>query len=299
MAKAKAYDIAARTRQVCADPSNALIPRVPNAGQLIDGHLVMHNGLRVQPMDLCYMSVLRANRGCHEPQLEWVFQQVLGEIPDGATMMELGASWAFYSMWFFAHVRDASCVLVEPDPARLALGRRNFELNGCRGTFIQDYVGPGQWELDRFMRETDRRFVNLLLADIQGAEVDMLEGGDQTLSNGRVGYVFLGTHGQDVHYRCKEFLERRDYVIVAHADFDRGTYCFDGVLVARHRSLAGLTPLTLPLREAHAPYSPGDARDDLSYLRDPDWLGRLRWRYHAWKYRLRSLASRGRRGAPP
>src|SRR4030088_1143609 len=42
-------DFALKIRDVCAAPDNTRIPRVPQAGQIVNGHLIMHNGLRIVP----------------------------------------------------------------------------------------------------------------------------------------------------------------------------------------------------------------------------------------------------------
>ncbi|MDA1054154.1 MAG: FkbM family methyltransferase [Planctomycetota bacterium] len=252
----RARKMAERIRKIQSDPSNAKIARVERAGEVVDGHLVMHNGLRVQPMDTCYMQLLQGNRGCHEPQEELVFQEVLHHIPASGCMIELGAYWGFYSLWFAKHVDEARCFLVEPDADHLDVGKYNFALNQLTAAeFTISKVGHGHWGADRFLAERNIDFVDVLHADIQGKEYEMLADADQSLRTGRIGYVFVGTHSQDLHYRCKQLLEARDYVIIADADFTHGTFCADGVLVARHRALPGVESMQLPLREPHQPYT--------------------------------------------
>ena len=65
-------------------------------------------------------------------------------------------------------------------------------------------------------------YVDVLHADIQGAEFEMLCDAEESLLNGRIGYVFVGTHSQQLHCQCKSFLGRQGYVTIAHADFDYG-----------------------------------------------------------------------------
>lgn len=82
-----------RIRDAKTSSDNAHIPRVENSGQVIDGELIMHNGLRVG--ELSYdgegpRSLMVANQGVHEPQEERVFQEILKELQSGATMLELG-----------------------------------------------------------------------------------------------------------------------------------------------------------------------------------------------------------------
>lgn len=262
----RARKMAERIRRIQSDPCNAKISRVERAGEIVDGHLVMHNGLRVRPMDTCYMQLLQGNRGCHEPQEEMVFQEVLNHIPASGCMIELGAYWGFYSLWFAKHVDDARCFLIEPDADHLDVGKYNFAFNQLTADFTISKVGHGHWGADRFLAERNIDFVDVLHADIQGREYEMLVDADESLRAGRIGYVFVGTHSQDLHYRCKQLLEERGYVIIADADFTHGTFCADGVLVARYRGLPGVEPMQLPLRKPHQPYS---IRQPLRFL--PRW----------------------------
>ncbi len=266
MEKAFPTDMAGRIREIKADPCNQWIPRVPTAGKIVDGKLVMHNGLRVNPMHVCYMDVLTSNGGCHEPQEEFLFQEVLKHIPRRGVMLELGAYWGFYSIWFAMMVEHARCFLVEPEAEHLEVGKRNFADNGFAGTFFQQLVGRDAFQVDKFMQQYKIKFLDLLHADLQCAELEMLEGAERSLTEGRVGYVFVGTHGQDLHYRCKEFLEKCGYTILAHADWEHGTFCQDGLLLARRKELAGMEPIDIPLRQPHQPYTIGSSQETLYTL---------------------------------
>ncbi|MCH2124912.1 MAG: FkbM family methyltransferase [Pirellulaceae bacterium] len=249
--KSAPEDMAGRIRELNEDPSNQWIPRVDRAGEIVDGYLVTHNGLLVTPSDPGYVQLLTSNTGCHEPQEEYLFQQVLEQIPGGGQMLELGAYWAFYSMWFAKEVQNANCYLVEPRKKNLKVGKHNFAKNGFRGEFFRSKIGHGHLGVDRFLDAQQLEYIDLLHADIQGAEYEMLCDAEQSLRNGRIGFVFVGTHSQELHYACKAYLEKHDYVTIAHADFDHGTYCCDGVLVAQRAGLSnGLAPLEIPLRDA-------------------------------------------------
>lgn len=121
-----------RVRNALAAPDNARIPRVPEAGRIHDAALTLHNGIRVG--ELSYdgegpRRLMAKNRGVHEPQEEFVFQEVLKLLPPGSQMLELGSYWAFYSIWFYHAVPEARCLCVEPDARNLEMGRGNFTLN--------------------------------------------------------------------------------------------------------------------------------------------------------------------------
>ena len=192
----------------------------------------------------------KATGGCHEPQEELAFQLVLEHMPPGGTMLELGAYWSFYSMWFASRVPGARCIMVEPSRRKLNIGKRNFKRNGFKGEFLQRKVGHGHLGVDRLLQKRGITQLDILHADIQGFEFEMLCDADQSLRNGAIGYVFIGTHSQQLHYQCKRYLEERQYITLTHADFDHGTSCCDGILIARHRDRNGLEPLALPLRDS-------------------------------------------------
>lgn len=250
--KADPEDMAGRIKEIQSDPCNELIPRGESAGEIVDGHLITHNGLRVLPTDPGYVQLLQANGGCHEPQEEVVFQEVLKHIPRGGAILELGAYWAFYSMWFAKEVAEARCYLVEPRRKNLKVGKYNFAKNGVEGKFFHSKIGHGYLGVDRFRKTQQLDYIDVLHADIQGAEFEMLCDAEESLMSAKIGYVFVGTHSQKLHYQCKTFLERHGYVTIAHADFDHGTYCCDGVLVARHKDVCGPESIEIALRDPTA-----------------------------------------------
>jgi hypothetical protein len=251
----------------CRD--NARIPRVEDAGRLLDGCLIMHNGLRVRPdsyYNYATLRMMQRNRGVHEPQEEFVFQQVLPLLPPGATMLELGAYWGFYSMWFSKTVPGSRAVLVEPMKENLELGRENFGLNRLEGAFVHAFVGetPGEGSgggprtvtVDQLMSEQGLAYIDLLHSDIQGFEVQMLDGAAGALAGNRIGWCFISTHSDECHRGCLERLARHGFVIVA-AHTKEESFSGDGLIVARHRSLSGPTEIPIERRGVRRE-APGD-----------------------------------------
>jgi hypothetical protein len=125
------------------------IPKVAGAGEIFDDgngpYQLMHNGIKVH-LNSYYdedwiTDVIYALRGHHEPQEEKCFYEVLKYIPENATMIELGSYWAYYSLWFASEIEGARNYMIEPDPQRLEIGRKNFELNNKTGTFQRGFVG--------------------------------------------------------------------------------------------------------------------------------------------------------------
>jgi hypothetical protein len=244
-----------RIADVLACPDNVDIRRVPNAGQIMDGDIIMHNGLRVAygtygTYDAAHtMRVLEKNAGVHEPQEEKIFQQVLPLMPSGAIMVELGAFWGFYSLWFASQVENAGCFLVEPVWSNLNAGRLNFALNKLNATFINGFVGarhrrqpfqPPIVSVDWLAETYGLKKIHVLHSDIQGYERQMLDGAKQTVDEGRVDWIFISTHSNALHNECREWLDARDWKIIADANLDE-SYSVDGLLVAHRPGL--VTPV--------------------------------------------------------
>src|SRR5688500_16658334 len=156
----------------------------------------MHNGGRVVEGGYYgewMTEVIRRLRGHHEPQEEVAFHAVLERLASTAgpapAILELGAFWAYYSLWFLHRIPGGRAFLVEPDPAYLEIGRRNIELNDFEATFHQAAVGRSKTPPIPFECESDGvtrtvpveglrslldRFhldhLDVLFADVQGAE---------------------------------------------------------------------------------------------------------------------------------
>lgn len=138
------------------------IPKVPHAGEVFTGgelrYQIMHNGIRV--VEGCYYGswmteTIKLLKGHHEPQEERVFHEVLKHLPPGATMLEVGSFWAYYSLWFRQAIENATNYLMEPDPNNLAAGKRNFQINSAKGHFPQFSIGREPLEARPFLCESD------------------------------------------------------------------------------------------------------------------------------------------------
>jgi hypothetical protein len=235
-----------RIDDAIACPDNAFIPRVPDAGKLEDGFVIMHNGLRVSGLGYYgsgNMNLLLENRGVHEPQEERAFAEVLRHVPPRGAMLELGAYWGFYSLWFAREVTAARSFLVEPEPENLKSGMLNFRTNGYEAVFESAYVGarPGiaangtrVVSVDDFCARHHIDQLAILHADIQGFEAEMLQGASRMLPNTL--YIFISTHSTELHRSCIEKLEASGFVILASADLD-DTFSVDGLIVAKRADL--------------------------------------------------------------
>ena len=242
--KADSADFLGRWREIISDPLNLLIKRDTNSGLIDkDGFVYLHNGIKV-PLTGCnsyyeeFSNVLVLNRGVHEPLEEFCFQETLKKIREPKpSMIELGSYWAHYSMWFQKQFPDANCFMVEPDSIRLEAGRSNFEANNfTKGQFILSKVSNDGFKLDTFYKEKQIEKVTILHSDIQGWELEMLDGAKSFLGNQAAEYIFLSTHGQKIHEEAIKILESYDYIIEVSSDFDNHSTSFDGFILATARS---------------------------------------------------------------
>jgi len=241
----------ARIDDVMNGPDNADIERVENAGKIIDNCLIMHNGIKVDPMSYYSYPLLQMlidNKSVHEPQEEKVFQEVLKSLPKmgDKMMMELGAYWSFYSMWFLQNFPKADCFMVEPEKENLFYGKRNFQLNQMKGKFIQAGIGKkldhnnNIITVDSICKQNKIEFLDILHSDIQGYEYEMLLGSEKLLSEKKVGYVFISTHSNELHEQCYNLLKNKyNMHLVASANLDE-SYSWDGILVMKNIDYPGI-----------------------------------------------------------
>ena len=250
-----------RIKEVTKCPDNKDIEYHQHAGQLIDGHIIMHNGLKLDPASYYgygMLELLRANKGVHEPQEEKLFQEVLKVLPkDGKkTMLELGAYWSFYSLWFLKMNPTAACYMVEPERLNLFYGKQNSNINKLKGNFIHAGIGDKEstqkniTTVDAICKRNNIQFLDILHSDIQGFELDMLKGSKKMLSENRVGYIFISTHSNELHEDCYQHLQSNyDFELVASANLDE-SYSWDGILLMKNPSYTKLEPITIAKRNS-------------------------------------------------
>ncbi len=229
----------------CRDADS--IPKVASAGSVekgTDGTIVqtMHNGIKVLA-DTYYnqfnTEIVKRLRGHHEPQEEKAFHEVLKRIGDGGVMIELGAYWGYYSLWFHKTIAWAINYLIEPVADNLIVGQRNFQLNGFKGHFSRALIGkeenlkddPPIITIDGFVQREALERIAILHADIQGHEYEMLLGATDSVQKRRFEFVFISSHGFRVHARCLGFLRKYGYrIICEHTPGE--SYAVDGFIAA-------------------------------------------------------------------
>jgi len=230
-----------RVDTVLKSPDNKFITRVPNAGNIQQDVQIMHNGIKIH-VGSYYGNgatiLLNRNGGVHEPQEEKAFNDIMNYLPADATMLELGAFWAFYSMCFKAKIPDGKNYLIEPDPHALQSGKSNFKLNKFKGYFFnfsisdQVFSEKGTITVDEFLKSQQIDHLSVLHSDIQGFEVKMLQGATSSLMENKIDYIFISTHSNALHDECIHYLKTLQYIILCDANLDE-SYSWDGLIVAK------------------------------------------------------------------
>jgi FkbM family methyltransferase len=224
---------------------------------------IMHNGVVIE--EGCYYGpwmteIIRGLRGHHEPQEELVFDALIKRLRGNKlpTMIEFGSFWAYYSIWFCSALAGARAVAMEPDPAYLQVGVRNAALNGVSEvvTFVNAAIGAATGEQLSFLAESDgathevlqhdlhslmdvtrMAYADLVLADVQGAELILLDRARDDFAAGRVRFLVVSTHHHGIsgdpltHQRALALLREAGAHIIAEHTVSE-SFSGDGLIVA-------------------------------------------------------------------
>jgi len=224
------------------------IPKVKNAGKIIDNFQIMHNGVKI--VKGCYhgdwmSEIIIECNGHHEPQEEKAFYEVLKHIPDNATMIEVGSFWAYYSMWFNKSVKNSHNFMIDISDESLNVGRKNFEINRMNGNFFIDSVP--NFNFEKFINDNNIDFVDILHFDIQGWEYHLLQECSKNLY--KIGYMFISTHTdrytpgefwnspkEMLHEDCLKFLIDNNFIILCEHNMKESA-SHDGLIVAKNPNI--------------------------------------------------------------
>jgi hypothetical protein len=234
---------------VKSSSDNLRLNHVPDAGKVFPDHQLVHNGMKItlgSYYDYGNTHLLIENKGVHEPQEEYAFAEALKAIPPSGSMMELGSYWSFYSMWFAKQIKEAYCLMIEPDPHKMNFGKLNFRLNNLSGTFDAGYITDQTnlrpsipfYSVDYLLKKHKVGHLNILHSDIQGYELKMLEGCSEALAGEKIDYFFISTHSNELHQSCIDKLKSHNYTIVCEANLDE-SFSVDGLIVAKRAGVVG------------------------------------------------------------
>ena len=233
------------------------IEKVPNAGEIIlkggEEWQVMFNGLRMKRSGYYgdWMSeLIQKLQGHHEPQEERVFHEIINHLKNPESMIELGAYWGWYSLWFKSRFPHAKVIVSEPDPSNLAIAAENAKENNleihaelgavapshmidCNGKtkVDNDFFSVPALTVEKLMEQYKIENLTILHSDIQGAEFTMLEDAKSLLEARRIDYLLISTHWDSMHEKCMSLLESCGYLIIASHTLDE-SHSFDGLIAA-------------------------------------------------------------------
>jgi len=183
-------------------------------------------------------------------------------------MLELGAYWGHYSMWLKKVKPRSTVILVEPDAINLAAGVSNFKTNGLTGEFIRASVGRGHLQVDSLRGERQLERLHVLHVDVQGNELEVLEGCGRTLADRRADYLFISTHSQAIHENVARQMTEFGYRVEVSSDFDNDATSHDGLVFASSPDAARIFQNFKPIgRTRIAASRPQDLLTALSQIR--------------------------------
>lgn len=241
------------------------IDKVANAGcvECHDGERVqiMHNGLMVVEggyYGAWMTSIISALEGHHEPQEELGFHALLSHCRPGSLFVELGAFWAYYSLWYLKAVSGSKAVCIEPDPRNLEVGRKNAALNRLanRVRFVQGWVGELAHASHEAVAESiahpialraynmpaigdliEDQDIEIVHIDAQGAELGFLRSMSGATARRKVRFVVVSTHHASIsgspttHVDClAEIVSQGGAILCEHTVEE--SFSGDGLIIA-------------------------------------------------------------------
>lgn len=248
----------------CKDAAS--LPKVRDAGKVVTQRgkkvQIMHNGVKVLAGGYygeLIVPIIEALNGHHEPQEEKVFYHILKRIhKEKPNMIELGSHWAYYSLWFKHDFPGGLNICCEPDPHNIEIGRENYTLNRYKGViFYQSLAGAEDKKVVSFSLDSNPNesldlpirtvdsigeeqkidYIDILHMDVQGAELDALEGALDTIASKRIRFLVVSTHhyvfsGDPLtHQKCLDFIVKHGgHIIAEHSVLE--SFSGDGLIAA-------------------------------------------------------------------
>ena len=209
-------------------------------------------------MDRDMISYFQAVRGMSDPVEIKSFMDVLEREAGPVTVLEAGAGGGVMGMHAMQYHPESRAVMIEAHPAHFRATQLNIEKNGFskRSHTILAAVGAEagrvvkftdegygsnidsggkflavQVAVDGIMMDLGLESLDILHMDVQGAEVNVLYGAEEALRQGRIRYVFIGTHSDGLHEMAKNYMEDCGFLIFTDL-LPSESICSDGVLAA-------------------------------------------------------------------
>jgi FkbM family methyltransferase len=171
--------------------------------------------------------------GNYEPEQTGAFQRT---IRPGDVVFDVGAHYGYYTLLSSALVGPAGKVFAfEPSPGNIPRLQKHIRINHCDNVAVlevalSDHEGTARFDnqagsgtghlssegrievpITSFDALSSRLPPpNVLKIDCEGAEVEVLKGGEKTISSAKP-TIFLSTHGDALKQACFDLLERWGY----------------------------------------------------------------------------------------
>jgi len=220
---------------------------IRNSGTITNQFQFMHQGIKVPLHAYCgplMTNLIQKAKGVHEPEEEYYFNKMLSSLNVNSTILELGSYWAYYSAWFLTICENGYSVCIDTIQANLEIGKNTYELNNVkeRGTFLKGFISKkinlidNTYTIDYLISTYFNNKLSVLHSDIQGHELDMLKGSENSLKNNAIDYIFISTHSDELHNKCKVLLQNYDYIINVDINLENSS-SFDGLIIASSPSV--------------------------------------------------------------
>jgi FkbM family methyltransferase len=214
---------------------NRLVHVFDNGVQVYDDHLLSSQRERYK------------RRNVHEAEEEDTFLEILRSLPPDGCFLNIGSAIGYYPLLAKRIVPGLVVHAVEPLELHRQQFLENIALNGLnhwdftihdeaisssvgRARFLEDGYSSGidrgttrtesqrvleirTTTLDRLVERIGRH-VDLCQMDVQGHELDVLEGSRRALESGGITTFLIGTHSPRLHRRCTAVLTDHGYEIL-------------------------------------------------------------------------------------
>lgn len=170
-------------------------------------------------------------------------------------MVELGSNQAYYSLLFhkilLKNNKIPVNVMIESNYDALQRGMKHFESNFCIGKFYNHIIGNIDTikkipelrnlidsgvklsTLSNILSKENIIHLDILHCDIDYSEYDMLLTSQEIFLNKQINYIFLATHGAELHQKCKKFLLECGYSIYFEHDDMENPIGWDTLLIMK------------------------------------------------------------------
>jgi len=160
------------------------------------------------------------------------------------SILELGANQCYYTIMFNSILNKeyVKSFVLEPNDEGRKRAIHELSLNDISYTMIPKSIGT-HWiahnrefdipntTVDEIIKEFNILNLDVLHADIDGAEEIMLNTSIESLTKKIINYLIVLTHNDEVHAKCKDFIKKYNYDIVV--DHESSYIGADHLIIAK------------------------------------------------------------------